>query len=104
MIVQLLAGIVIAAAVFAALLWSIYRAATTRGRTRLIAVLLGLSTILGMASISLNQPGIAVMAGGACLIFGLYGVWAEDRWSKLLPFAQAVFGLALIAGLPWGGL
>jgi len=45
-----------------------------------------------------------VIAGAACLCFGTVGIWSEARWSKLLPFAQTLFGLALIARLPWGGL
>jgi len=69
-----------------------------------LALWLGASTLAGMAAISLNAPGLAVIAGAACLCFGTVGIWSEARWSKLLPFAQTLFGLALIARLPWGGL
>lgn len=103
MIVQLLGGIIIAALVFSALLWSLYRTVTTQGRMRLNAGLLAFSTLMGMATISLDAPSLAVFAGGACLSFGLVGIWTEARWSKLLPFAQTLFGLALIARLPWAG-
>lgn len=99
----ILVGIMIAAMVFSALMWSVYRSFTAKGRMRMTAILLALSTLAGMATISLNAPNLAVFAGGACLGFGAVGIWTESRWSKLLPFSQTLFGLALIARLPWGG-
>lgn len=97
----LLAGIVIAALLFSALLWSVYRAVTTTGRLRLHAGALAFFTVLGMVSISLNAPGMAILTGAGCAGMGAMGIWSETRWSKLMPLVQLLFGLALIARLPW---
>lgn len=98
--VELLGGIALAAFVFAALLWSIYRAVVTNGRKRVVAVLLSLTTLFGMMALTWLWVIPAQIAGGALIVLGLAAIWTDPGWSKLLPLVQAVFGVVLIVGLP----
>ncbi|MEM9584920.1 MAG: hypothetical protein AAGA08_17540 [Pseudomonadota bacterium] len=99
MVFTLLAGIVIAACVFAALLWSIYRVVMTHGRLRLTYIVLALSTLLVVAAIQYNLAGISLMAGLTCAVTGVIALTHEPRWTKLLPLVQVVLGgLSVWAG------
>ncbi len=98
---ELLGGIALAAFVFAALLWSIYRAVVTEGRMRVVAILLSLTTLFGMATLSWLWVVPAQITGAALIVLGLMAIWTDPGWSKLLPFVQAIFGVVLIVGLPW---
>lgn len=97
----LLAGIVLAAFIFAALLWSVYRAVVTEGSTRLVAVLLSLNTLIGMGMLTLLEVIPALIAGVGLVILGALAIRNDPGWSKLLPFVQVIFGIVLIVGLPW---
>ncbi len=92
----LLIGIVLAALVFAAMLWSVYRAVTTQGRLRLTYVILVLSTILIMAAITWNLAAVSLCAGLTGTVSGAIAVVADKRWNKLLPLIQVVLGLLSI--------
>lgn len=97
----LLAGIAIAAFVFAALLWSIYRAVTSEGRERLVHLLCALSTIMAMFAITYGSPGHGAFAGASLAVIAAFAFWYDKGWSKLLPVVQILFGIVLIVGLPW---
>lgn len=99
-IFALLAGIVIAATVFSALLWSIYRSVVTQERQRLNYTLLSLSTLLVVTAITYNLTMLLLMAGITTVGTGLFAIIAEHRWSKLLPLVQIVLGgLAIFAAI-----
>lgn len=89
----LLIGIVIAAAVFAALLWSIYRLVTVKGRLRVNYAILALSTLLVVAAVTWNFAALSMTAGLTCAASGLIAMWADKGWNKLLPFVQVLLGL-----------
>ena len=101
MIVELFAGTLLALLLFAALLWSSYRAFMTKGGWRLNAGALSLATLGGMLTITYLSPGPGAVAGLVCVVCGLAATWHDPRWSKLLPLVQCLFGLVLITGLPW---
>lgn len=103
MIFQLLIGIVIAAAIFASLLWSIYRGTTTVGMTRSVALLLSFDTVLAMGAISFNSPNLGSFFGGCLVTLGVISIWLDQGWSRLLPLVQVIFGIVLILGLPFVG-
>lgn len=92
MIFQLLAGIVIAAVVFAALLWSIYRAVQSRGKERAVYVILALSTLLVVTAFSYDLLGLLLTSGFTCLGAALYGIVLDRGLNKLLPFVQLLLG------------
>ena len=98
---EILGGIAIAAFVFAALLWSIYRAVTTAGHLRMVHLLLAINTILGMQALSFGSPIFGQFVGGGLVVIGTFALWYDDGWSKLLPLVQILFGGVLIVGLPW---
>ncbi|MEO0999790.1 MAG: hypothetical protein AAFW69_04145 [Pseudomonadota bacterium] len=97
----LLAGIVVAAGVFGATLFSLAQAVMQRGRLRWAHIALVVLGIAGMGTVSLIWPAAAVGVGAALIAAGAVAVWSEKRWSKLLPIFQAVFGLALVLGIPF---
>ncbi len=104
----LLIGIVIAAAVFAALLWSLYRCFMTTGKLRVSYGVLTISTLLVVAGITWNLAGVTFAASGSLIFTAIVGVWADTRWSKLLPLVQLVLGVlaffAAVDTLIQGGL
>ena len=95
----LLIGIIIAAAVFAAFLWSLYRSVTATGKLRVTYVMLALSTLVVIAAITWNFPTLTVTAGLTCLVTGALATMTEPRWNKLLPLVQVILGgLSIWAG------
>jgi cbb3-type cytochrome oxidase subunit 1 len=100
-LIQAAIGIIIGAAVFAAAIWSAAQSYLKTGRLRYAHLALLTLTLAGMACVSLMWPVVATVIGIALIIAGLYAVLIEERWNKLLPLAQAILGLALVAGLPF---
>jgi len=98
---ELLAGIALAAFLFSAFLWSIYRSVMTKGRARQVNIFLGIFTLLGLIAISNTWQILALSAGVPLAILSLVAIWYDKGWSKLLPLVQLLFGIALILGLPW---
>ena len=96
MIVQTLIGIFLAACLFAAMLWSIYRAVTTKGMKRINAVVVTSSTLLAMLGLTYGWSFALLIAGPACILFGLAQVFTDPGWAKLLPAVQFIFGLIVI--------
>lgn len=94
--IPLLIGTILAAALFSALLWSIYRAVMTEGFKRINAVCLSLGTLLGMAGITWGVPVLLMIAAPACFLFGLAQTMTDPGWSKLLPLVQTVLGLIFL--------
>jgi hypothetical protein len=105
MIFPLLAGIVIAAAVFAALLWSIYRAVQTNGKARAVYVILAISTLLVVTAFTYDLLGLLLTSGFTCIGAALYAMVLDRGWNKLLPFVQLLLGglaawSSVIAAMP----
>lgn len=99
MVFGILTGIVLAACVFAALLWSLYRVTITTRWLRLVYAVLAISTILVAAAITWNLATLTLTAGLTCAVTALVALWVEPRWSKLLPLVQLVLGVMSI----WAG-
>lgn len=99
----LLAAIVLAAALFGATLWSFAQIVQARGALRIAHGAAFLCTLAGMACLSLAEPDLAMLAGGALALAALVAAALERRWSRLLPLAQLAFAGALLARLPFGG-
>ncbi|MCY4179662.1 MAG: hypothetical protein OXC60_10525 [Litoreibacter sp.] len=90
--VPLLIGIVLAACVFAALLWSIYRTVQTKGNLRLNYALLSISTLTIAAGITYDLLGLMVSAGVTCMGTAIIAIVKDPGWSKLLPVTQLLLG------------
>jgi len=97
--ITLMAGAILAAALFAALLWSIYRAVVTQGMLRINASVLSLGTVLGMAGITWSIPTLVMIAAPACFLFGLAQMMTDPGWSKLLPLVQMALGAIFLNAL-----
>lgn len=103
--IPLLIGIVLAACLFAALLWSVYRAVTQTGLHRLVQGFLAISTLIVVAAVTWDFHAMLVSGGITCAVMAAIAIWYEPRWSKLLPLVQLLLGLgatyagyALLAG------
>lgn len=92
----ILLGIIIAALIFCAFLWQIYRAVTTTGLIRWNAVGLCLGTLAFMAAISLRSDPLFMVGTLINLLLAPIAIWADPRWSKLLPMVQLGMGLLVI--------
>lgn len=90
----LLIGIVLAACLFAALLWSVYRAVTQTGMPRVVQAFLALSTLIVVAAVTWDFHAMMVSGGITCSVTAALAIWYETRWSKLLPLIQLLMGLA----------
>jgi hypothetical protein len=97
-VIELLFAIVIAAGVFVALVWQIYRAVTTAGLMRWTAIGLSVATLMIMAGTLI--PLMALLGAAGCIVFAPIAIWHDTRWSKLLPLVQLVLGIFIIIILP----
>lgn len=95
----ILLGIIIAALIFCAFLWQVYRAVTTTGLIRWNAVGLVLATLAVMASTNLDSITLVVTSGAGCILFAPIAIWADPRWSKVLPLVQLTLGFATLYGV-----
>lgn len=98
-IFEFLPGLALAALLFAALLWSLYRAVLIKGRMKVAYIILTLSTLLVMAAITLGLNGVMVMACITLCGSALIAIWAEQGWSKLFPLVQFAFGILAVSVL-----
>ncbi len=89
----LLFGIILAALIFAALLWSIYRAALTSGTLRWNATALALSTIGLMLSATYSWPMLAWPCAILCMATGGYELLKAPLGSKIFPLIQIALGI-----------
>lgn len=101
MIFELMGGIVIAAGVFAALLWSLYQSVLKRGRLQYAHIATAALTLLGMASISAMSSIFAQILGILLLVTASTAAVLESRWNRVLPAIQVIFAFILILGLPF---
>ena len=101
MIYQLLGGIVVAAGVFAAVLWSIFQAVTQRGKLQVVHILAIAGSIAGMASLSMVNPTMAWFVGVELGVAAVAAIYLETAWNRLLPAFQLIFAITLILGLPF---
>lgn len=92
-----LTGIVIAAAVFAALLWSIYRAVIVKGAMRAVYVFLAISTLLVVSGVTWNWPTLIFTSSLTLAVTAIIAIGLETRWSKLLPLVQLALAVLCIA-------
>lgn len=102
-IVTLLAGIILAGVLFASLIWSLAQIFRTSGRQRVAHGLAIVSAIAAMAALSWPSPAAALPPALLLAAAGIYLAVAERGWNRLLPLAQAGFGIAIASGLPFGG-
>jgi len=99
--IVLLIGVLIAAFVFAATLFSAAQAYLQIGALRWLHLANALSLIAAMASISLVWPGIAALLGLILVALNIaLGLW-EVAWNRLLAVPPILFGLALVQGVPF---
>ncbi|SFR47365.1 hypothetical protein [Litoreibacter janthinus] len=96
----LLFAIVIAALIFAAFIWQVYRAVTTSGLIRANAAGLSIATLMIMASVSLGSFPLLIIGAALCVVLAPIAIWADPRWSKLLPLVHLGLGLYIIINLP----
>lgn len=101
--IPVLAGIALAASLFAALIFSVGRAAGSTGRLRVLHLLVAGLIIAGMPAVSLAAPGPArlvalLLAPAAALLVGF-----ERGFNRVLPLAPLFFAVALFTGLPFVG-
>lgn len=101
MIFQLLGGIVVAAGVFTAVLWSIFQGATKRGWLQYAHIAAAIFSVLGMATVSLVSPILAQITSGALLVSAIGALYFDYGWNRLFPVFQIVFSIALFLGLPF---
>ncbi len=99
----LLLGITLAAAVMAALIFSLGRAVMARATLRRWHLGLAGGYLLAMAALSLAAPGPTAAAGAALILLGLGAFRAERGWNRLFPLGGAIFGALLLLGLPFAG-
>ncbi|WP_112323281.1 hypothetical protein [Oceanibium sediminis] len=102
-VVTLFLGIIVAALIFAATLFSAVQAFRQAGRLRLAHLLAAGLTIAIMACLSSELWVLARLTGGLCVLAGLFAFVLESRWNRLLPLVQSGFGLVVALGLPFGG-
>jgi len=94
--IPLLIGIVLAACLFAALLWSVYRAVTQTGFVRTANVLLAVSTLIVVSAVTWEMHAMLLSGGVTCALTALIAIWQDRRWSKLLPFVQFLLGVGAV--------
>ncbi|MEO1274923.1 MAG: hypothetical protein AAFV96_05840 [Pseudomonadota bacterium] len=102
-ILTLLIGIVVAAGIFAATLFSAAQAYMRDGRLRSAHLAAALLTIAGMGAMSLELWIVAQLIGPLLAIAASAALVLERGWNRLLPVFHILFGLALAARIPFGG-
>ena len=103
-IVQLLTGILIAACLFAAVIWSLAQVYRQRGWLRIAHTATAGLTLVIMALLAGGEIMAPVLLSLPLLIASLGAVFLDTGWNKLLPFILLLFALALFIGLPFQGV
>lgn len=101
MIFQLLGGILVAAGVFAALLWSVFQGVVARGKLQYAHIATAALTLLGIASISAYSFSTSQILGFLLLASAATAAVLETGWNRALPVLQIIFAVTLILGLPF---
>jgi hypothetical protein len=98
-LLALASGVVLAALVFAALVWSGWRAASGAGWARrghgAVAVLI----LSGAVALTWEWPAAAQAAGAGLVVAGLLALWHERGWARALVAVAIGFGALLASGL-----
>ncbi len=109
-------ALILTVAPFLALLWSLYRAATSRGLQQINAVVLSVATLIGLLFVLqyllirpfvVSADAIVVLApaiGAMMILTGGIAVRFDTRLSKVFPIMQIVFGALFALGVPWQGI
>lgn len=100
-IFELMGGILIGFGAFGAMGWSVWRAISASPIRRGLYIGTVVFTLLGMASISLLSPPLALFAGGALAFCAASLFWGERGAERVLPLFQIGFGVILITGAPF---
>ena len=103
-VVQLLTGILIAACLFAATLWSLAQIYRQKGWLRIAHAVTAGSMLLVMAGLAQNWIVMPVVMSGLLVAGSLAATFLERGWNRLLPLILLAFALALFAGLPFHGV
>ena len=102
-VVTLLTGILVAAGIFAATLFSTAQVYRQAGRLRWVHAAAALGTIAAMAALSGGLWTAAQALGAVLALTAVAAVVFERGANRALPLFQLLFGLALLARLPFGG-
>lgn len=102
-IVTLLTGILVAAGIFAATLFSAAQVYRQGGRLRWTHAAAAALTIAAMAALSGGLWAVAQMLGGLLALSALATAALERGANRALPLFHLLFGLALLARLPFAG-
>jgi hypothetical protein len=100
-IITLMAGVVIAGALFAATIFSLVQSFRQDGSLRWAHVATLAGTLAGMATLSSQRHDLAMVVGAFLIAAGLWAVVRESGWNRVLPLFQAFFGVILVLGLPF---
>ncbi len=100
--IQFLAGVIMAAAVFGGLLFSLFRAVATKNtKARLAHIAVILSLIAAMIVLTNLWDRAAPIAGGALVIASLAAMWFDRGITRVFLLFTAAFGVAIALGLPF---
>ena len=97
----LMGGVLIAATLFASLLWSAQRIFATTGHTRTAHALLAAAIVATMAALSYQAPVPTRFMGLLLILAALQTGWRDTGWSRLLCLPPVALGLISVAGLPF---
>ena len=102
-VITLLVGILVAAGIFAATLFSAAQVYRQAGRLRWAHGAAALLTLAGMAALSGGLWAAAQALGALLAPAALAAATFERGANRALPLFHLLFGLALLVRLPFGG-
>jgi len=100
-IVQLLLGILIAACVFAGIVWSFAQMYRQRGWIRIAYTMTAFLTLVIMASMAQGWTAIPMLMSIPLMGSSLLAAYLDKGWNMVLPFLIFFFALAVSLGLPF---
>ena len=103
-IIALLTGILIAACLFAATVWSLAQIFRQRGWLRIAHTATAGTTLIIMFGLAQGWIMGPVLMSFPLLVASLGAAMLEAGWNKLLPLILLVFALALFIGIPFQGV
>lgn len=102
-VVHLLAGIFVAACIFAATFFAAAQAFRQTGGLRWAHGLAAGLTVAAMATLSGGLWTLSQILGLGLIPAAAAALILDRGWNRLLPLTHVGFGAALAAGLPFGG-
>ncbi len=94
-------GVIIAACVFAATLWSAAQAYRVKGPLRIAHLICIVLTIAAMTCLQFQWQQAAQITGTLLILAALRTLWLESGWNRILPLFQGLFGAMLAINLPF---